>query len=129
MTIFALYPTEKDRIQINPDGIPVSPLSYWDSDILAGIAAAPRHEEPDPEPHAPQPDWTGFNLAISADPYWQSWNIPADLRGALITTAIVEIEGKFKTAYQTATAIVPPSPEAVASWQQVAAQFHIPLTF
>ena len=77
----------------------------------------------------PAPDWTGFNLAIAADPYWQSWNIPADLRNALITTAIVEIEGKFKTAYQTATAIVPPGPEAVASWKQVAAQFHIPLIF
>jgi hypothetical protein len=77
----------------------------------------------------PTPDWTGFNLAIAADPYWQSWGIPADLRNALICIAVVELESKFRTAYQTATAIVPPSPEAVASWQQVAAQFHIPLTF
>jgi len=77
----------------------------------------------------PTPDWTGFNLAIAADPYWQSWDIPTDLRNALICTAVVELESKFRTAYQTAKAIVPPSPEAVASWQQVAAQFHIPLTF
>jgi hypothetical protein len=77
----------------------------------------------------PTPDWTGFNLAIAADPYWQSWDIPTDLRNALICTAVVELENKFRTAYQTATAIVPPSPEAVASWKQVAAQFHIPLIF
>ena len=77
----------------------------------------------------PAPDWTGFNLAIVADPYWQSWSIPTDLRNALITTAVVELENKFRTAYQTAKAIVPPSPEAVASWGTIAAQFHIPLTF
>jgi hypothetical protein len=77
----------------------------------------------------PTPDWTGFNLAIVADPSWQSWDIPTDLRNALICTAVVELESKFRTAYQTAKAIVPPSTEAVAFWQQVAAEFHIPLIF
>jgi hypothetical protein len=60
MTLFALYPTEKDKIQINSDGSPLFPLSYWNADILASIAAAPREELPDPEPSTPDPDWDGF---------------------------------------------------------------------
>ena len=131
MRYFVNYNNSKIQVTVdqNDINVPVTVLTYWTQETLDTIATLPRHEEPDPEPPAPQADWTGFNLAIVADPYWQSWNIPADLRNALITTAVVELENKFRTAYQTAKAIVPPSPEAIASWGTIAAQFHIPLIF
>jgi hypothetical protein len=58
MTLYALY--NNGRVAINSDGSPVSPKFYWSKAILAGIAAAPREEVPEPEPAPPDPDWGGF---------------------------------------------------------------------
>ena len=48
------------RLEVNADGIPLSPPSYWGAEMFETIAALPRHEEPNPETPAPQPDWAGF---------------------------------------------------------------------
>lgn len=79
-----------------------------------------------PEP-TPEPLWTAFNTAMLTDPYWQSWAIPQDLRTAIILASVIGKGDTFHAAYDTAKAIVPPSGDAIASWQVLADQYHIPL--
>ena len=84
-----------------------------------------------PDPVAPEPTleplWTAFNTALLTDPYWQSWAIPQDLRTAIIMAAVIGKGDTFQAAYDTAKAIVPLSGDAIASWQGLADQYHIPL--
>ena len=86
---------------------------------------------PDPEPIVPLPDprWTDFNKAMLGNSYWQSWAIPPDLRMAIIAAAIVANPTPFQDAYDIGKTLVPPTVEAIASWQPLADQFDIPVVF
>ena len=75
------------------------------------------------------PDWSGFTAAVFFNTHWQTWEIPQDARTAIITAAVAELKEKFDNAYGIAKQITPPSPSAIAVWQSLADQYHLPLTF
>jgi hypothetical protein len=115
------------RLEVDADGIPLSPSSYWGAEILETIAALPRQEEPDPEPPAPQPDWTRFNLAIFSDPAFASWEISQILQFAIVAQATSRNLKVLQTCYNLAKAQIAPSAETIATWQSIADQYHIGL--
>ena len=77
----------------------------------------------------PEPDWTGFNIAILTNNYWANWGILADLRTSIVSAAVSRLPEQLQTAYDLAKTLTPPSAEAIVSWQSIADQYHIPIVF
>ena len=84
---------------------------------------------PDPAPSEPDPDWTSFNTAMLSDANWQAWQLPADLRNAMIAASINANLPSLNSAYAIAKVSVPPSQEAIDGWQALADLYNIPMTF
>jgi hypothetical protein len=94
-----------------------------------GFNAGDYEVVPDPEPAQPEPDWVSFNTAMLSNPNWQAWELPADLRNAMIAASINSNLVSLENAYAIAKASVPPSAEAIAGWQTLADTYNIPIVF
>lgn len=86
---------------------------------------------PAPQPAPLEPDWKTFRLALLKSKSFRLWSelLPNSWREDLKMAAMVGNAEALQDIYNYCKTLSPPLPAAVAEWQKLATQNHIPVTF
>lgn len=86
---------------------------------------------PPPQPAPLEPDWKTFRLALLKSKSFRLWSelLPNSWREDLKMAAMVGNAEALQDIYNYCKTLSPPLPAAVAEWQKLATQNHIPVTF
>lgn len=99
--------------------------------LAQAIAAGDYTTAPPLPPAPPEPDPAAFRAALASEPAWLAWasTLAPVLYTNLTIAAAQDNWPEAQTIYQAAAALSPPPPEAAATWQALADQYAILITF
>lgn len=120
-----------------PSGVAGVVQDWWSSEDQTTWT-----QEPDPEPPAPEPDWTNFNLAMippATESSFEVWlgQFKIPYQTPLTTAAGMGNLQETQQIYNSLKAIasdpnntlVPPTQEYITEWQAIADTYHIGVIF